>query len=206
MSCRVKICGITNLEDALTACHYGADALGFVFYKNSPRYIDPVMANEIVARLPPFVVPIALFVDAKNDEVTQVISRNARWMIQFHGNESETECLSYNRPYIKALRVKEGDDLLVATASYLSATAILLDAYKAGVPGGTGEIFNWSLIPNALPLPVILAGGLTPDNVAGAVEQVAPYAVDVSGGVEASKGRKNTIKVQQFISGAKREQ
>ncbi|MEL0636345.1 MULTISPECIES: phosphoribosylanthranilate isomerase [Marinomonas] len=206
MPCRVKICGITNLEDALTACEYGADALGFVFYKKSPRYIDPEVANGILAKLPPFVVPIALFVDAQSDEINEVISGHSRWMIQFHGNESEKECLSYNRPYIKALRVKEGDDLLAATQTYLSANAILLDAYKAGVPGGTGEVFNWTLIPNNLPLPVILAGGLTPENIAHAVEQVAPYAVDVSGGVEASKGLKNKVKVKQFISGAKREQ
>ncbi|MEL0612956.1 phosphoribosylanthranilate isomerase [Marinomonas arenicola] len=206
MSCRVKICGITNLEDALAACDYGADALGFVFYPKSPRYIDPVKANEIVAQLPPFVVPVALFVDAQAEDIESVVANNARWLIQFHGNESEAECLPYNRPYIKALRVKEGDDLLLAAQSYPSASAILLDAYKAGVPGGTGEVFNWSLIPEALPLPVILAGGLTPDNVARAVEQVAPYAVDVSGGVEASKGLKNNAKVKQFISGAKREQ
>ncbi|REG83296.1 phosphoribosylanthranilate isomerase [Marinomonas pollencensis] len=206
MPCRVKICGITNLEDALAACHDGADALGFVFYEKSPRYIDPVKANAIVSQLPPFVVPVALFVDASAEDIEAVVADNARWLIQFHGNESEQECLSYNRSYIKALRVKEGDDLQEAAQAYQSASAILLDAYKAGVPGGTGEVFNWSLIPEEMPLPVILAGGLTPDNVARAVEQVAPYAVDVSGGVEASKGIKNKLKVKQFISGAKREQ
>lgn len=204
MSCRVKICGITNLDDALVACEAGADALGFVFYENSPRYVAPDVANDIVARLPPFVVPVALFVDAERESIEKVIQGNTRWVIQFHGNEPEEECLSYNRPYIKALRVKEGDDVLADTERYPSASAILLDAYKAGVPGGTGEVFNWSLIPEKLPLPVILAGGLTPDNVKAAVESVGPYAVDVSGGVEASKGIKNTAKVKQFICGAKR--
>lgn len=204
MNCRVKICGITNIEDALDAVAAGADALGFVFYEKSPRYVSPEVANQIVAKLPPFVVPVALFVDADKTLVDSVIAGSPRWMIQFHGDETESECVSYGRHYMKALRVKEGDDIARSVSQYDSANAILLDAYKQGVPGGTGETFNWSLIPNNLTKPIVLAGGLTPDNVRLAVRQVQPYAVDVSGGVELTKGRKDSQKVIEFIAGAKR--
>ncbi|WP_417528437.1 phosphoribosylanthranilate isomerase [Marinomonas shanghaiensis] len=203
MSCRVKICGITNVEDALMACLHGADALGFVFYEKSPRYVSPTVANDIVSHLPPFVTPIALFVDADSAQIDSVIKENPRWLIQFHGNESESECLSYQRPYIKALRMKQGDDVAALVDTYPSASAVLLDAYKEGVPGGTGERFDWSIIPAHLSKPIILAGGLTPSNVKLAVLQVSPYAVDVSGGVEMSKGVKSELKVQEFINGAK---
>lgn len=203
MTCRVKICGITNIDDALMACRHGADALGFVFYEKSPRYVTPNMANAIVSQLPPFVTPVALFVDADVSIIDSVVGKNSRWVIQFHGSENEVECASYNCPYMKALRVKEGDDIAALVDQYSTATAILLDAYKPGVPGGTGEKFDWSLIPEELSKPIVLAGGLTPENIAEAVEQVSPYAVDVSGGVELSKGIKSESKVQKFISGAK---
>jgi phosphoribosylanthranilate isomerase len=205
MNCRVKICGITNLEDALMACRHGADALGFVFYEKSPRYVSSEVANSIVSQLPPFVTPVALFVDADGTLINSVISGSSRWVIQFHGSESESECFSYQRPYMKALRVQKGDDVAALVHQYPSASAMLLDAYKAGVPGGTGEVFDWSLIPDGLSKPIILAGGLTPSNVAQAIKQVKPYAVDVSGGVELSKGIKSEPKVQEFISGAKCE-
>mgnify|MGYP000176842959 CR=1 FL=1 len=203
MSCRVKICGITNIEDALMACRYGADALGFVFYENSPRYVTPEVANTIVEQLPPFVVPVALFVDADAFIVSSVLNASPRWIIQFHGDETEVECLNYQRPYMKALRIQTGDDVAALVDQYPSASAMLLDAYKAGVPGGTGEMFDWSLIPKDLSKPIVLAGGLTPENIKQAVRQVAPYAVDVSGGVELSKGIKSELKVREFISGAK---
>ncbi|WP_409419468.1 phosphoribosylanthranilate isomerase [Marinomonas sp. RS-M-Aa-14] len=203
MSCRVKICGITNAEDALMACLYGADALGFVFYEKSPRYVSPELANDIVSQLPPFVTPVALFVDADSALIDSVLKGSSRWLIQFHGNESEPECLLYQRPYIKALRVKQGDDVAALVDSYPSASAMLLDAYKEGVPGGTGERFDWSIIPARLSKPIILAGGLTPSNVKQAIHQVSPYAVDVSGGVELAKGIKSEPKVQEFINGAK---
>lgn len=203
MSCRVKICGITNVEDALMACHYGADALGFVFYAKSPRYVSPEMANDIVSQLPPFVTPVALFVDADSSLIDSVLKGSSRWLIQFHGNESESECLYYQRPYVKALRVKQGDDVAALVDRYPSASAMLLDAYKEGVPGGTGELFDWSIIPARLSKPIILAGGLTPSNVKQAIYQVSPYAVDVSGGVELAKGIKSEPKVQEFINGAK---
>ncbi|QRV23903.1 phosphoribosylanthranilate isomerase [Marinomonas foliarum] len=203
MNCRVKICGITNLEDAMMACKHGADAIGFVFYEKSPRYVSPETANSIVEQLPPFVTPVALFVDASASLIESVVSANARWMIQFHGVESESECCRYKRPYMKALRVKQGDNVSALVDQYPSALAILLDAYKAGVPGGTGEVFDWCLIPEGLSKPIVLAGGLTGENVKQAIEQVSPYAVDVSGGVELSKGIKSEPKVQEFIRGAK---
>ncbi|PYF84661.1 MULTISPECIES: phosphoribosylanthranilate isomerase [Marinomonas] len=205
MNCRVKICGITNLEDAMMACNHGADALGFVFYEKSPRYVSPEMANSIVKQLPPFVTPVALFVDADSSLIESVVGANSRWMIQFHGNESESECRRYDRPYMKALRVQQGDNIVALVDQYPSATAMLLDAYKAGVPGGTGEVFDWSLIPADLSKPIVLAGGLTPENIKQAINQVAPYAVDVSGGVELSKGIKSEPRVQEFIRGAKSE-
>ena len=203
MNCRTKICGITNLEDALAACEFGADALGFVFYEKSPRYIDPIKANEIVKQLPPFVVPIALFVNASETSIYAVIEGNSRWVIQFHGDESNLECAQFKRTFIKALRVKPDDDINHEITKFPDANAILLDAYKAGVPGGTGESFNWDLVPKKACKPIILAGGLTVSNVRQAVEQVKPYAVDVSGGVELTKGIKDHLKVQQFITGAK---
>lgn len=187
------------------ACRHGADALGFVFYEKSPRYVSPQVANSIVAQLPPFITPVALFVDANEMTIQSVMDGSSRWMIQFHGSELEAECLSYQRPYMKALRVKKGDDVAALVDQYPTASAILLDAYKAGVPGGTGEVFDWSLIPKELTKPIVLAGGLTPSNIKNAIEQVAPYAVDVSGGVELSKGIKSELKVQEFISGAKCE-
>lgn len=203
MTCQVKVCGITNIDDALMACRLGANALGFVFYEKSPRYVTPDIANSIVAKLPPFITPVALFVDADASVIASVIGGSSRWMIQFHGAESEAECLSYQRPYMKALRIKKGDDVSTLVDEYPSASAMLLDAYKAGIPGGTGEVFDWSLIPKVLSKPIVLAGGLTPNNVEQAIKQVAPYAVDVSGGVELSKGIKSESKVREFINGAK---
>ncbi|RBP84829.1 phosphoribosylanthranilate isomerase [Marinomonas rhizomae] len=203
MNCRVKICGITNLDDAIMACRHGADALGFVFYNKSPRSVTPDVANSIVSQLPPFVTPVALFVDADESLIQTVITGSPRWVIQFHGSESESQCAAYQRPYMKALRIQSGDDVAALVAEYPTASAMLLDAYKAGVPGGTGEVFDWSLIPARLSKPIVLAGGLTPQNVRQAIEQVKPYAVDVSGGVELSKGIKSDLKVQEFISGAK---
>lgn len=203
MSCRVKICGITSLDDALYAVNEGADALGFVFYEQSPRYVAPDVANAIVSQLPPFVIPVGLFVNATPDLVSSVVQGNARWIAQFHGDETAEECESHSVPYYKALRMKQDIDLFAELERYSSSLAILLDAYKHGVPGGTGETFNWELIPKKLSKPIILAGGLTPSNVKAAIAKVKPYAVDVSGGVEQSKGVKDRGKVAQFIYNAK---
>jgi phosphoribosylanthranilate isomerase len=200
---RVKICGITRVEDALAAAAAGADAIGLVFYAKSPRAVDIEQAREILAALPPFVTTVGLFVDAERSELERILASVPLDLLQFHGDESVQQCEAFGRPYIKALRVKAGDDIAAQVARYPSAQGILLDAYVEGVPGGTGEAFDWSLIPQALSKPLILAGGLRPDNVAEAVSRVRPYAVDVSGGVEASKGVKDVEKVGAFIRAAR---
>lgn len=200
---RVKICGITRVEDALAAAAAGADAIGLVFYAKSPRAVDIEQAREILAALPPFVTTVGLCVDAERSELERILASVPLDLLQFHGDESVQQCEAFGRPYIKALRVKAGDDIAAQVARYPSAQGILLDAYVEGVPGGTGEAFDWSLIPQALSKPLILAGGLRPDNVAEAVSRVRPYAVDVSGGVEASKGVKDVEKVGAFIRAAR---
>ncbi|MFD3300846.1 phosphoribosylanthranilate isomerase [Aquipseudomonas alcaligenes] len=200
---RVKICGITRVEDALAAAAAGADAIGLVFYAKSPRAVDIEQAREILAVLPPFVTSVGLFVDAERSELERILASVPLDLLQFHGDESVQQCEAFGRPYIKALRVKAGDDIAAQVARYPSAQGILLDAYVEGVPGGTGEAFDWSLIPQALSKPLILAGGLRLDNVAEAVSRVRPYAVDVSGGVEASKGVKDVEKVSAFIRAAR---
>ena len=200
---RVKICGITRVEDALAAAAAGADAIGLVFYAKSPRAVDIEQARAILAALPPFVTTVGLFVDAERSELERILASVPLDLLQFHGDESVQQCEAFGRPYIKALRVKAGDDIAAQVARYPSAQGILLDAYVEGVPGGTGEAFDWSLIPQTLSKPLILAGGLRPDNVAEAVSRVRPYAVDVSGGVEASKGVKDVEKVDAFIRAAR---
>lgn len=198
---RVKICGITRQEDALAAIQHGADAIGLVFYKPSPRSIDIATAQQIVAALPPFVTVVGLFVDAPADEIQAVISQLRIDLLQFHGNEASDECNVYAKPYIKAVRMQEGVDLYDIARAHPGAQALLLDAYQPGVAGGTGNTFDWARIPKILPKPVILAGGLTPDNIAQAITQVRPYAVDVSGGVEAAKGIKDVVKIKAFMRG-----
>lgn len=199
---RVKICGITRLEDALTAIEAGADALGFVFYPPSPRYIAPEKATEIIAQLPPFVTTVALFVDEPVAEVRRIMALTQVDLLQFHGDESADYCQQFGRAWIKALRVRDADSLQQDLNQFQAARAILLDSYRPGVPGGTGETFNWELIPAQSAQAIILAGGLTPENISTAVQQVKPYAVDVSGGVEASKGIKDPVKIHAFIRGA----
>lgn len=196
---RSKICGITRVEDALAAAAAGADAIGLVFYAKSPRAVSVLQAQQIIAALPPFVTTVGLFVDIARAELQQILADVPLDLLQFHGDESLAQCEGYGRPYIKALRVRPGDDLVALMGQYPSASGILLDTYVEGVPGGTGLAFDWSLVPQHLPKPVILAGGLTPENVAAAIAAVKPYAVDVSGGVEASKGIKDADKVHAFI-------
>ena len=196
---RVKICGITNSSDAQMACDYGADAIGLVFYPPSPRYVTIEQAAQVVESLPPFVHSVALFVNAQREEIDNVIHHAAIDLIQFHGDESAQFCRSFKRPYIKAIRMKEGLDLYAVQQEYACARGLLLDTYKKGIPGGTGETFNWEKVPHDLNKPVILAGGLIADNVAQAIKQVQPYAVDVSGGVEASKGKKDREKIARFM-------
>ena len=201
---RIKICGITTREDAKMACDSGADAIGLVFYPPSPRFVTIEQAVDVLACLPPFTTSVALFVNAQRQEIEHVLQQVAIDLIQFHGNESAEFCASFKRPYIKAVRMKNGLDLYSVQKEYASARGLLLDTYKKGVPGGTGETFNWDKVPHDLNLPVILAGGLVADNVSQAINVVRPYAVDVSGGVEASKGRKDRQKIIQFMNSAKK--
>lgn len=196
---RVKICGITRLEDALGAVEAGADALGFVFYGPSPRAVSIEQARHIVARLPPFVTTTALFVDPAPELVESVIQVVQVDLLQFHGKEQAAFCRSFSRPWIKALRMKPGVDPEDSAREYRSGRGLLLDAYRPGVPGGTGETFDWDKIPCTLAPNVVLAGGLNADNVAEAVCRVRPFAVDVSGGVEGAPGIKSRHKVQAFI-------
>ena len=197
---RVKICGITQLEDAKSAIASGVDALGFVFYAPSPRYITPDKAAEIIRQLPAFVTTTALFVNETQENVDRILRETRIDLLQFHGDESPEFCNQFDRPYIKALRMKPELDLTVEAKKYSSAQALLLDAYRPGIPGGTGEVFDWDRIPAKHPAAIILAGGLTADNVAQAILAVAPYAIDVSGGVEKSKGIKDADKVEKFIN------
>lgn len=200
---RSKICGITRIEDALVAAEAGADAIGLVFYPQSPRAVTIERARAIIAALPPFVTTVGLFVDASRCELGEILDAVPLDLLQFHGDESAADCEGHNRPYIKALRVKAGDDIAAQVDSYANASGILLDTFVAGVPGGTGQAFDWSLVPRGLKRPIILAGGLTAENVRDAIDQVRPYAVDVSGGVEAGKGIKDSEKIRAFMRAVK---
>ncbi len=202
MRTRVKICGITRLEDALAAARAGADALGFVFYPPSPRNIGVEQAAGIIAALPPFVTTVALFVNADAQAIAEVVRLARIDLLQFHGNECPDYCALHGRPWIKAVRMKEGVELEHEAARYAGAQALLLDAYRPGVPGGTGEVFDWARIPETLRGRIVLAGGLDADNVGEAVRRVRPWAVDVSGGVEAAPGIKDRDKIERFIRGA----
>jgi phosphoribosylanthranilate isomerase len=196
---RSKICGITRIEDALAAVEAGADAIGLVFYAKSPRAVSIEQAAAILQALPPFVTTVGLFVDMPRDELQQLLQRLPLDLLQFHGDELPADCEGHGRPYIKALRVRPGEDVSAAMAPYSGARGILLDTFVEGVPGGTGASFDWSLVPENAGKPIILAGGLDAGNVAAAIRQVRPYAVDVSGGVEASKGIKDAGKIRAFI-------
>jgi phosphoribosylanthranilate isomerase len=197
---RVKICGITNIEDANSAVLAGADAIGLVFYEASPRYVSINIAKQIIDNIPPFINCVGLFVDADDSFIREVLNEVAIDTLQFHGQETEQACALYNRPYIKAVRMNENVNLFEEVIKYPTAKALLLDAYVKGVPGGTGMAFDWSIIPKDLSKPVILAGGLDESNVKKAISQVRPYAVDVSGGVEKEKGIKDPVKIKKFIS------
>ncbi|WP_080764271.1 phosphoribosylanthranilate isomerase [Ectopseudomonas mendocina] len=199
MRVRSKICGITRVEDALATVEAGADAIGLVFYAKSPRAVSVEQAAEIVQALPPFVTSVGLFVNMPREQLLAVLQQVPLDLLQFHGDESPAECEGYGRPYIKALRVRPGEDLAAAMAPYAGARGILLDTFVEGVPGGTGAAFDWSLVPQGVAKPIILAGGLEAHNVAAAIRQVRPYAVDVSGGVEASKGIKDAGKIRAFV-------
>ena len=183
---RVKICGITRPDDGRHAARAGADAIGLVFYPPSPRYVSPRQAADIVAALPPFVTTVGLFVDAPPEQIAALLEQVPLDMLQFHGDESPAYCAAFQRPWIKALRMRDGVDPRAEAERYGAAGArgLLVDSYVPGVPGGTGERFDWDRLPADPSLPLVLAGGLDPANVAEAVRRVRPWAVDVSGGVE----------------------
>jgi len=201
---RVKICGLTREQDVLEAAKSGADAIGLVFYQRSPRYVSIAQAARLQAVLPPFVTSVGLFVDAEAAFVRAVLDVVSLDVLQFHGNESPEYCAQFGRPYLKAIRVKAGVDLLQCASDFRAARGLLLDAYVEGTPGGTGAKFDWSLIPAAMAVPIILSGGLDADNVATAIARVHPYAVDVSSGVEASKGLKDAVKIARFMDEVER--
>lgn len=200
---RIKICGLTREQDVLTVAQHGADAIGLVFYEHSPRHVSLAQAARLVRVLPPFVTTVGLFVNAQPAFVREVLAAVPLDVLQFHGDETPAYCEQFDKPYLKAIRVKAGVDLLQCAADFHSARGLLLDAYVEGIPGGTGAKFDWALIPDNLEIPVILSGGLDADNVAAAIRQVRPYAVDVSSGVEASKGIKSAAKIARFMQEVK---
>ena len=199
MRTRIKICGITRTEDARAAADAGADAIGLVFYPPSPRYLSTERAVEVRDALPPFVQTVALFVNADAAQVAQVIGRVHPSILQFHGEETPEFCAQFGLPYVKACRVKPGFDTLKYLRSFMRASAWLLDSHVAEY-GGVGERFDWSLAPAERERPLILSGGLAPDNVREAIRRVRPWGVDVSSGVEAAKGIKDAAKVAAFIA------
>ena len=190
----------------MAAARLGADAIGLVFYPPSPRYVEVEQAAKIAAALPPFVTTVGLFVNADEQTIADVVSRVRIDLIQFHGNECKDYCGLHQRPYIKAVRMSDDVDLDKQLNDFSQARGLLLDTYKAGVPGGTGEQFNWDRVPAHLADKIILAGGLTPENVKDAVAQVHPYAVDVSGGVESAPGKKDTEKMARFIEAVRSQE
>ncbi len=200
---RVKICGITRVEDALCAVDEGADAIGLVFYAASPRCVSIAQAKDIVAAMPPLVSVVGLFVNAGAAEIQSILSQVHLDIVQFHGDETPEQCAQINLPYYKAIRVKPDTNLLQYAIDFKAAKALLLDAYSEQAYGGTGHTFDWNLIPQDLPKSIILAGGLDAQNVADAIQQVRPYAVDVSGGVELAKGIKSAEKIAAFMQAVK---
>ena len=199
MRTRVKICGFTRIEDAVYAAHNGVDAIGLVFYPFSPRHVEIEQAIRIVNALPAFTSVVALFVDEQEAKIREVLAKVPIDCIQFHGDETAEACRIYGKRYIKAVSMREGIDIRALAHYYHDAAGLLLDAFHPDAKGGTGSQFNWSLIPNQLDLPIILAGGLDETNAKLAVQTVRPYALDVSSGVETKKGIKDSLKMAAFI-------
>ena len=199
MRTRVKICGFTRIEDAVSAARLGVDAIGLVFYPPSPRNVDIEQAVKIVNALPAFVSVVALFVDALEVQIREVLDRVSIDCLQFHGDEPPEACRLYNKRYIKAVRMRDGIDISSLALHYSDAAGLLLDAYHPGAKGGTGSRFDWALIPGQCALPIVLAGGLDQNNARQAVQTVRPYALDVSSGVETGKGIKDALKMAAFI-------
>ncbi len=199
---RVKICGITREQDLDAAAAAGADALGFVFYPPSPRFLATLRAAELVRRVPPFATSVGLFVNPEPGFVREVLATVPLDLIQFQGDEPPEFCEQFGHPYLKVARMRPELDLVEFARAFKSARGLLLDAYVEGY-GGAGQLFDWSLVPKELPLPVVLAGGLTAENVGSAIRQLRPWAVDVSSGVEVAKGVKDAAKIAAFIAAVK---
>jgi phosphoribosylanthranilate isomerase len=202
---RVKICGIREPAHARIAAHEGADAIGLVFYPPSPRFVTTDVAARVAAALPPFVAAVGLFVDASEAEIRRVLAEVPLDLLQFQGDEPPDFCARFGKPWLRAVRMEEGTDLLEYARRFSSARALLLDAHSPGTPGGTGLTFDWKAIPADFPMPVILSGGLDAANVGRAVREVRPWAVDVSSGVESSRGVKDSRKIIEFIRSVRRE-
>ncbi len=200
---RVKICGITNIEDAMAAVGAGAEALGLVFYAASPRAVAIEQARAIAFAVGPFAVTTGLFVDADPEFVNAVLKEVPLQLLQFHGDETLAYCESFARPYMKAIRMRPELNVVAAIGEYPSSSGILLDAYRPGVPGGTGETFDWARVPQQSTKPLVLAGGLTSANVVEAIRATRVYGVDVSGGVESAPGKKDHAKITSFINNAR---
>lgn len=196
---RIKICGITREQDLQAVVRSGADAFGLVFHDKSPRHVSLQQAAQLAKAVPPFVTTVGLFVNPSVGYVNDVLAKVPLDLLQFHGEETPEFCQQFGKPYLKVIRVRPETDLVQCAVRYASAQGLLLDTYIEGIQGGTGKTFDWSLIPHDLPLPVVLSGGLHADNVANAIRQVQPYAVDVSSGVEAAKGIKDAAKIAAFI-------
>ncbi len=197
---RVKFCGITRAEDAQAAVSLGVDAIGLVFVPASKRYVDRGQAREVLAAVPPLVSVIGLFMDAAADDVASVLDALPLDALQFHGREGAEFCRQFKRPYVKALAMGDGVDVVNAASGYADARGILLDAHRSGEQGGSGASFDWTRIPSSLSHRIILAGGLSAENVAAAIRQVKPYAVDVSSGIESAPGIKCPRRMQLFMN------
>jgi phosphoribosylanthranilate isomerase len=202
---RIKICGIREPAMALHAANAGADAIGLNFHRPSPRYVEPSQAAAIAQSLPPYVMAVGLFVNLTESEVRAIVDQVPLHMLQFQGDEEAAFCESFGLPYVRAVRMEEGADLLEYASRFARARALLLDAHVPGLAGGTGRTFDWKAIPRGLPMPIILSGGLTVENVARAVRDVQPWAVDVASGVEAERGVKDPRRIDEFIRSVRRE-
>ncbi len=200
MRTRVKICGFTRVEDAVYAAYSGVDAIGLVFYPPSPRHVEIEQAIKIVNALPAFTSVVALFVDEQEARIREVLAQVPIDCLQFHGDEPAKACRIYGKRYIKAIRMQDGIDIAALAEHYHDAAGLLLDAFHPDAKGGTGNQFNWDMIPGQCTLPIILAGGLDETNAKQAVQTVKPYALDVSSGVEAKKGIKDSLKMAAFIN------
>ena len=196
---KIKICGLTDPENSKQIASLDIHAIGLVFFNESPRAVSIEQANEIIQELPPFINKVGLFVNASSNFVDQVLNSVNIDTIQFHGDESSSDCSQFQMPFIKAIRMREGINLLKQAEEFSSAAGLLLDSFEEDSYGGTGKSFDWNLIKNNLDLPIILAGGLNKDNIMSAIEKTQPYAIDISSGVEVDKGIKDIEKTKEII-------